>query len=321
MNYQKIPHSDLRVSEICLGCGDLGGTLDRVRSFALLDRFAELGGTFLDTAHVYNDWIPGERSRSEKMIGSWMRARRNRDDLIIATKGAHPDLRHMGIPRLSPKEITADLEESLIYLQVDCIDLYWLHRDDPDRPVEEIVNILAKHIKAGKIRYCGASNWKVERLRAAREYADSAGFPPFIADQVLWNAAAVDRAAIPDPTIHVMDADLWRYHLETGIATIPYTSQANGYFDKLEKGRLEMMNAGLRAQFPYETNRRRFESIQAIRTARGLTTTQVILGYLLSQPFPTFPIIGPKTIPQLEDSLSAAGVRLEAEHLSLLAQW
>jgi aryl-alcohol dehydrogenase-like predicted oxidoreductase len=239
MNTQTLPHTELRVSEVCLGGGDMGGQLDKTSSFALLDRYLELGGNFIDTAHVYNNWIPGERSRSEKMIGSWMRSKRNRDRLVIATKGGHPDLRHMGVPRLSDQEILEDLEESLIYMQVDHIDLYWLHRDDPSRPVEELVDLLAEQVKAGRIRYAGVSNWRLERLQAAQEYAARAGLPAFAADQVLWNAAVIDRAAIPDPTIHVMDKPLWDYHKATGLAAIPFTSQANGLFDKLEKGRLD----------------------------------------------------------------------------------
>jgi aryl-alcohol dehydrogenase-like predicted oxidoreductase len=315
MNIQTIPNTNLRVSEICLGCGDMGGGMDRAGSYALLNRYLELGGNFLDTAHIYNDWIPGERSRSEKLIGAWMRTRRNRDDLVVSTKGGHPNLRHMDKPRLSANEIINDLDESLIYLQVDTIDLYWLHRDDPGRPVEEIMDVLAQQVRAGKIIAYGASNWRVERLRAAQEYSAQAGLPPFVADQVLWNAAAADRQAISDPTIHVMDQALWHYHQSTGLAAIPYSSQANGYFNKLDSGKIATMNPGLRAHYPLEANQPRLDAIRQIRALTGLTVTQIVLGYLLSQPFVTIPIIGPKNIEQLEDSMQACGVRLTAEQI------
>jgi aryl-alcohol dehydrogenase-like predicted oxidoreductase len=318
MNTQILPNTEMRVAEICLGGGDLGGRLDKVFSFALLDRYIELGGNFIDTAHVYNNWIPGERSRSEKMIGAWMHSKRNRDNLIIATKGGHPDLRHMNVPRLSNREILEDLEESLIYLQVDHIDLYWLHRDDLSRPVEELVDLLAAQVKAGKIRYAAVSNWCLERLQAAQEYAARAGLPPFAADQVLWNAAAIDRAAIPDTTIHVMDRPLWEYHHASGLAAIPFSSQANGLFDKLEKGRLDPNQPAQFKHYPFAANKARLEKIQAIRTETGWTTTQVILGYLLSQPFTTIPIVGPKNIAQLDDSMRAAGIRLSPSQMSAL---
>jgi aryl-alcohol dehydrogenase-like predicted oxidoreductase len=318
MNIQILPHTELRVSEICLGGGDLGGQLDKISSFALLDRYTELGGNFIDTAHVYNNWIPGERSRSEKMIGSWMRSKRNRDHLVIATKGGHPDLRHMNIPRLSDREILEDLEESLNYMQVDRIDIYWLHRDDPSRPVEELVELLAAQVKAGKIRSVGVSNWKVERLQAAQEYAARAGLPPFVADQVLWNAAFIDRAAIPDPTIQVMDKPLWDYHHATGLPAIPFSSQANGLFDKIEKGRLDPTNPAQLAHYPAAPNRARLEKIRAIGAETGWTTTQIVLAYLLSQPFTTIPIIGPKSIQQLDDSMRSAGIRLSPSQIATI---
>ena len=312
-----LPNTDLNVSEICLGGGDLGGLLDQNASFALLDRYVELGGCFIDTAHVYNNWIPGELSRSEKTIGAWMRARKNRTQLILATKGGHPDLAHMHTPRLSDREIVTDLEESLRFLQVDCIDLYWLHRDDPTRPVEELVAILAAQVKAGKIRYAAVSNWKMERLRAAQDYAAAAGIQPFAADQVLWNAAVVDRAALADDTIHVMDNALWEYHRATGLAAIAFSSQAKGLFDKMEQGRITADSGQIR-HYPYAANLARLAAIRSIGAELGCATTQVVLGYLLSQPFTTVPIIGPKNLAQLETSMRAAGVRLSREQIKAI---
>ena len=162
------------VSVISLGTGGAGANYDRATAFAMLDAFFEEGGNFVDTAHVYNDWIPGERSRSEKLLGAWMKERRNRSGVLLATKGAHPDLAQMQVGRLSPAEIQADLEESLRFLQVETIDLYWLHRDDPTRPVEEIIDTLEAQVQAGKIRYFGCSNWRLERIQAAQLYSRQA---------------------------------------------------------------------------------------------------------------------------------------------------
>ena len=156
---------DLHPSPICLGTADLGSAVNRSDSFALLDAYLDLGGNFLDTAKVYADWLPGERSTSEKLLGEWMRLRRNRQRIVLATKGAHPDLATMHLPRLSRAEIEADLHASLRHLQTDIIDLYWLHRDDPARPVEDILATLQDAVRAGKIRYFGCSNWRVERIR------------------------------------------------------------------------------------------------------------------------------------------------------------
>ena len=284
-----------------------------------MDRFVELGGNLLDTAHVYSNWIPGEKSRSEKTIGLWLQSRQNRQNMIIGTKGAHPDLETMHLPRLSRSEIQRDLEESLEHLQTDWIDLYWLHRDDPTRPVEDILETLNDQVTAGRIRCFGASNWTLERLRLAQDYAAANGMRGFVADQVLWNAAVVDADAIPDKTTVVMDHALEQYHRATGLAAMPYSAQANGLFQRLLTGTLEQMNPVLRAQYPLAANLERLKVIQKIQQATGLTVTQVVLGFLTSQPFVTIPIVGPRTLEQLEDSLSAVNVHLSPEQLGWFA--
>src|SRR5215467_4718468 len=117
MRYVAVPNTDLRVSHICLGSTGIGAEISVPDSFALLDEFVRLGGNFIDTAHVYSDWIPGTKSTSEKTIGQWLKARGIRDQLNIGTKGAHPELTTMHISRLSSADIVQDLAESLDYLQ------------------------------------------------------------------------------------------------------------------------------------------------------------------------------------------------------------
>lgn len=314
-----LPNTELRVSEICLGTGPLGGELGRAESFALLDAFVEKGGNFIDSAHVYSDWIPGEKSRSEKLIGAWLNERHNRQEIIIGTKGAHPRLESMHIPRVSPQEIITDLDESLAYMQVDKIDLYWLHRDDPTRPVEEIVDTMNAQVKAGKIRYFGASNWRKDRLREAQDYAARAGIQAFSADQVFWNAAVIDPKAIPDKTMVVMDSDLIEYHRATRLPAIPYTSQANGLFDRMTKGTLDKLGPMALKMYPEAANRSRYERICQVAEQTGKTVNQIVLAYLMNQPFVTIPIIGTKRIDHLYDSLQASGTYLTPEQLDFLA--
>jgi aryl-alcohol dehydrogenase-like predicted oxidoreductase len=319
MKHVTIPGSTLEVSEICLGTVGLGATIAPADAEDLLDRYLELGGNILDSANVYSDWIPGEKSRSEKTIGRWLKARNNRDQVLLSTKGAHPQLETMQIPRLAPEDIVHDLDQSLASLQTDWIDLYWLHRDDPARPVQEILETLNLQVKAGKIRYFGASNWTFERFRLAQDHARDHGIQGFVADQVMWNVAVIDPAGIVDKTCVVMNTALEQYHRSTGIAAMPYSAQANGLFQRMLEGSLEQMNPELRRPYPHAPNLERFLSIQQIMYDSNLSLSQVVLGYLLSQPFATVPIIGSRTIAQLEDSLSAAGVRLSNLQLEVLA--
>jgi aryl-alcohol dehydrogenase-like predicted oxidoreductase len=198
--YVTIPNTTLSVSSVCLGTAELGTVVPRAEAFRLLDMFVDLGGNFLDTALVYANWIPGERSVSEKTLGAWMRARGNRDRIVVATKGAHPQLATMDVPRLSPAEIRADVEASLAHLQVNRIDLYYLHRDDALRPVGEIMGTLHELVQAGKLRYVGCSNWCADRIAAAQAYAQAHGFVGFVADQMLWIgdcAACISRRGWP----------------------------------------------------------------------------------------------------------------------------
>ena len=163
MKYVTIPNSDLRVSQICLGSADAGASVTPKDAFSLFDAFVAEGGNFLDTAHVYSNWIPNTKSTSEKLIGQWLRKSGMRNDIVIATKGAHPELTSMNVSRLSADDIALDVSESLEYLQTDMIDLYWLHRDDVHIPVDEIIDALNEQVKAGHIRYFGCSNWTISR--------------------------------------------------------------------------------------------------------------------------------------------------------------
>lgn len=184
MKYVTLPQTDLNVSRVALGSSMIGSRVNRDDSFALLDGFVDAGGTFIDTAHVYANWAPGPRSISEKTIGAWLKAIGSRNRLVIATKGGHPEPEHDRVSRLSPGEIVSDLVESLDFLGVDFIDLYWLHRDDLDRPVGEMLEVVNEQARLGKIRYFGCSNWRPNRIREAQDYASAHRLRPFVASQI-----------------------------------------------------------------------------------------------------------------------------------------
>jgi aryl-alcohol dehydrogenase-like predicted oxidoreductase len=310
MRYVDVVGTDLCLSVICLGTGSLGSTVAETDAFDLLDLFVELGGNFLDTAKVYADWLPGERSVSEKTIGRWLHSRDARGRVIVGTKGAHPELSAMHIPRLSRPEIISDLESSLLNLQTDAIDLYWLHRDDPARPVGEILETLHDQVVAGKVRHYGCSNWRASRIRAAQAYAAERGLRGFVADQMQWSLAQPAPSSGGESTMVVMDGELYAYHCEAGMAAVPYSSQAGGLFQKISAGMQDRLSRGARRRYEQPVNRTRMLRIQELSRETGLTVTQLVLGYLLSQPFPTIPIVGCKTRAHLLDSIAAAEVRL-----------
>lgn len=320
MQYTTIPGTALKPATICLGSTHIGSKIGRDTAFELFDIYLEQGGNFIDTANVYGNWVPGKKSISEKTIGQWLQQRGSRDKIILATKGAHPDLSTMHISRLSRSEIERDLNDSLQNLQTDVIDLYWLHRDDPRHPIEDILGTLNDQVKVGKIRYFGCSNWRTERIKAAQAYASEYGLQGFVANQMRWSLALTNPEDITDKTTVGMDEAMKQYHLETGPAAIPYSSQGNGLFQKMAQRPLTQIDSQLQGMYQLEANRRRFERIKRLAADSGYSITQIVLGYLQSQPFTTVPIVGCRTVAQLRDSLTAATARLDPDQLRYLEQ-
>jgi len=199
MRTRLIPRTTLQASVLCLGTAEFGSGVDDSISESIVNRYLEAGGNVLDTAEVYAEWLPGGSHRSEEFLGKWLRQRKSRSGLILSTKGAHPKITSMDKPRMSRKDVESDLNSSLQRLGVEYVDLYWLHRDDPGTPVEEILLMLEEFRKAGKIGYAGFSNWTEARAEAARVAAEKLNLPGFIGSQNQWSLAKAD-AAKGDPT-------------------------------------------------------------------------------------------------------------------------
>ena len=318
MKYVTIPNTELRVSQICLGSAEFGAGVMPKDAFGLLDAFVAEGGNFIDTAHVYSDWIPNTKSTSEKLIGEWLHKSGMRDDVVIATKGAHPELTSMQVSRLSKDDIERDVSESLEYLQTDRIDLYWLHRDDVNIPVGEILEILNEQVWLGNIRYFGCSNWKFSRIQEAMNYAADKSVHGFIANQPLWSLAVADMNAIPDKTLVGMDDEGVVFHKRTQMAVIPYTSQAKGFFSKVERAGREGLSEGDQKIYFSAINSKRLLRVQELAQKYAVRVNDIALSYLLSQPFTTIPVVGCRTVAQLRESVKAVDVVLTSEEVAYL---
>jgi len=307
-----LPDSDLQPAALCLGTGAFGTAVAREAAFRLLDRFAELGGNFLDTAHIYAAWVPGGQGASERTLGAWMRSRGVRAQTLIGTKGGHPAWGDAAnAPRLAPEQIAQDLSESLDRLQTDYLDLYWLHRDDPSRPVGEIIETLATEQSAGRIHAFGCSNWTWERIAAAQEHARRHGLPGFVASQPEWNLARRNPAAGGDATMLALTPEDVRRHAETGLPCIPYSSQARGYFAGVE-------SAGVLRTYDNAVSRGRRARAQDLARRRGCQPGQIALAYLLAHPFPVIPVIGTSNPAHLEAACAATDIVLSPEDIHWL---
>lgn len=322
MKTVNIPHTDLNPSRLCLGTNRFGTVISQPDAFALLDAFFEMGGNFIDTAHVYADWIPGApKSASEKTIGAWLKATGHRNRVVLATKGGHPDLSTMHIPRLSKADIVQDIDESLAHLQTGFIDLYWLHRDAPEVPVADLIDTLNEQVRRGKIRYFGCSNWSVERIIAANDYANKNNLQGFVASQPWWSLVHPNRTALSDPeNLVVFGPDEQKFHHQTGLAVIPYSAQGKGFFSKLDRLGATGLSQTDRNHFFNETNAGRWPRVKQLAEEHGVPVSHIVLSYLTSQPFVTIPIVGCRTIEQLQDSIAAVDLVLTANDLSFLTK-
>ncbi len=317
MKYKHIPHTNLYPSVICLGTVSFGTTLDTSTAFHLLDTFFEHGGNFIDTAHIYGAWIRDGQGLSEKIIGQWVKERGVEEKIILASKGAHPLLSATHIPRLSRRDILNDLDESLRCLQTESIDLYWLHRDDPKRPVADILETLNSQVTQGKIRYFGCSNWRLERIEEALRYTTKHGLAGFVGNQCMWSFAVPNRDTIEDSTIAIMDAQTFEFHRKTGLAIVAYTSQAHGFFSKASNN-LTALPERLRKMYSNGENIERLRRLQRVSEEVSLSISAISLAYLTNQPFPTFPIAGFANVQQLLESIEAGDAELSFETIQYL---
>jgi aryl-alcohol dehydrogenase-like predicted oxidoreductase len=315
MRYQTIPNTDLDVSSVCLGLANIGVKNTEEEGMMLLDAFVEAGGNFIDTARVYSNWIPGEVNRSERIIGDWLVDRDVRDRVVVATKGGHPDLVD-NIPRLSPDEMETDLQGSLDKLQTDVVDLYYLHRDDTHRSVAEMLDVLHHFQQSGRVRYYACSNWTPQRMQEAREYAKAQGYTGFVANQMRWSVAGFQGKPPGDQTMCSMDRETVDFHTQTGMAAIPYNSQAGGFFSKLDADPEWVEKSGNYT----DGNLKVYAYLKTVSEGLGIAISQIVLAYFWSQPFVSIPIVGCRNQEQLADSLMAVDCDLSEDVIEKISE-
>ena len=298
------------LSVIALGTAEFGSRIPTETAETLLDAFLTGGGTVFDTAHAYAAWLPDGDGASERCLGDWIASREIRERVVISTKGGHPPMDALERPRLRAGQLAADLDDSLDRLGVECIDLYWVHRDDPAIPAGEIIDALEEHRRAGRIRAYGASNWAIGRLEAAAAYAKRKGVAGFCADQPGWALAEVKPGTPVIPGCLNGDKTLRTWHQRTLLPTMAYTAQAKGFFAKDP------------AQVPaYDTPANRARHARAHQLARELGTTanRVALAWMTCQSFPGVAIAGPHRVDQVQDSVAAGSISLTIQQVEWLA--
>lgn len=319
MEYRRLGSTGLEVSELALGTMQFGWTADEQTACAIMDSFVETGGNLLDTADIYSNWVDGNPGGvSEEIIGRWMKDRRNRQDIVLATKVRGRMWEGPNGEGLSRAHILRAVDASLRRLQTDHIDLYQTHWFDASTPIEETMRALDDLVRVGKVRYVGCSNYPAWRLVEALWVADKHGLASYVSLQPHYNL--VHREEFEREMADVVG--------KYSIGVIPYSPLGGGFLTgKYRKGKPFPDSARaerVRDRYLGERNSALLKGMEEIGAAHGQGVLQVALAWLLTNPLVTAPIVGANTVEQLQASLGAVGFRLtpaEMEVLDDLSAW
>jgi aryl-alcohol dehydrogenase-like predicted oxidoreductase len=311
MKKRRLGRSSLEVAPLSFGGNVLGWTANEARSFELLDAFLAAGFNLIDTANTYSNWVPGNiGGESETIIGKWMKARGNRDKVIIATKlGQSEGPGKVGLAR---GYMHAAVEDSLRRLQTDYIDLYQAHDDDLETPIEETLSSFAELIAAGKVRYIGGSNFTAERFAESLRVSAAQGLPRYEALQPIYNL--YDRSKF-----ETQYADLV---LGEGIGVINYYALAQGFLSGKyrsaddHKGKPRASRVGQR--YMNDRGTRILDGLDAVAERTGHSPAQISLAWVLNRPGVTSPIVSATEVAQLEELEAVADIVLDEDSMATL---
>jgi aryl-alcohol dehydrogenase-like predicted oxidoreductase len=315
MAFRKLGHTELLVSPLCLGGNVFGWTADEAASFAVLDAYVEGGGNFIDTAESYSRWVPGHQGgESEAILGRWLRSRKHRDAVVIATKVGLPMGDAPEQKGLSRRRILEAVEGSLRRLQTEVIDLYQAHADDPETPLEETLSTFDELIASGKVRHIGASNYTAPRLKQALDVARHAGIRPYETLQPEYNLMDRDD----------FEGEVQSFCVEHGLGVITYFSLASGFLTgKYRKGEpLPTSGRAASVQRAYMNERgfRVLDALEQVANQHGATYAQVALAWVMAQPGVTSAIASATSPEQTRDLLGALRLQLDEASLRRLSE-
>ncbi|MEU6978200.1 MULTISPECIES: aldo/keto reductase [unclassified Streptomyces] len=329
MKHVELGRTGERVSQVGLGCMLMGTTTDEATSVAMLDRFTEAGGTFLDTANCYCWWDrPGSNGgESEELLGRWSARGGRRDRVFLATKaaglvlnadearlpGGGADWSRARFDGAGATTLNTSIDDSLRRLRTDHVDLLYVHVDDRATPLEETLEALAGIVRSGKARYIGWSNVRTWRMERIRGLCERHGWPAPVALQqqhsYLRPRTGLDVASVVDHE----QLDYLRAHEE--LSLVAYSPILRGIYDDPAKRRDHWMME----RYAGPDADARLEALAGLAAETGVTPNQLVLSWLLHQTSPrAIPLIGPRTLAQFEASLPALDLGLSAEQLARL---
>lgn len=324
MTLRTVDGATLTISKIVLGSSSLHTiwrTLGEEETFAYIDRYRALGGDTVDTGRTYG----GEMDQisfglCESIISRYMKSRHCEDSFHVITKGGFPDLDPRDLSmirfRMTREAVLGDFYTSFDRLQKEKIDIYMLHRDAPEKPVSELMDLLDEIAKTGLVKVIGVSNWSLSRILEANAYARSKGQAEIAVSEIMWSYAYTNVTARNDRTLSIMDDALYREYLAHPIPIISFSSQARGLFSQLYSGAYTWDEVSQKNRwYAFDENRLRWLKIKEYCDQTGKSPAAVALAYLTSNPVECAPIIGCMNEAEIADSLSASDLTLTPEEL------
>jgi aryl-alcohol dehydrogenase-like predicted oxidoreductase len=313
MLMRRLGRTGLRVAALCLGGNTFGWTTDQKASEAVLDAYLEAGGNFIDTADVYSRWAPGNKGgESEAALGTWMKARGNREAVVIATKVMGPMGPGPNDTGLSRQHIMQGVEASLCRLETDYIDLYQAHWDDRDTPLEETLRAFDDLVGQGKVRYIGASNYHAWRVARALWESDKRGYVRYESLQPKYNLVFRDE----------YERELEPLCLEQGVGVIPYSSLGSGFLSGKYRRDADLpataRAAGVQKTYMTDRGFAVLAAVEKVATELGATPAQVALSWLAHRPGITSPIASATSMAQLKELLGGIDLRLDEKATATL---
>jgi aryl-alcohol dehydrogenase-like predicted oxidoreductase len=304
----RLGETDLDVFPLCLGGNVFGWTIDEAGSFEVLDAFRAAGGNFIDTADVYSQWSEAGSGISELIIGRWMAARGNRDEIVIATKVG----KAAGFEGLSAETVRRGAEASLERLGIEQIDLYYAHSDDPGTPLEETLTAFGELISDGLIANAAASNYSAARLERALELGRGDGLASFVAVQPEYNL--LERGEY--------EGELMDVASRHGLACIPYFALARGFLTgKYRRDGAEVQSqraSGVRDSYMNDRGFALLDVLDEVAAAHGSSPATISLAWLLARPTVLAPIASATSADQLAELVACAEIELSPGELQAL---
>lgn len=313
MEYTKFEGLDKKVSKFFMGTLFMFMS-EKDKHFATWDAAYDLGINAFDTARAYD---------SEDTFGLWMKERGNREEIVLLSKGGHPDGDKQ---RITPEDIDADLKETLKQLQTDYLDIYLLHRDNPALPVGPIVEKLNEHHAAGRMKIFGGSNWTHQRLEEANEYAYAHNLVPMSVSSPNFSLAEQFENPFAPGCVTIAgnkNKDAQDWYIKNQMPVLAYSSLARGLFSgRIDREVFEKdpdsIDQFCRKGYCYEENFVRIDRCKEIAAEKGCSIPQVAMAYVLDSPLNAYPVIGAANRAELESSLGALNVKLTPQEVLYL---